>query len=91
MTGVDLNRKSHLPAKDSQPCQWLELRRFRFQAHRLRLVRRAERKQDEDEDETDGSLREYRAWRPGVCSAAEGEELRPATVGQVFSSTRCFW
>jgi hypothetical protein len=40
---------------------------------------------------TDGSLREYRAWRPGVCSAAEGEELRPATVGQVFSSTRCFW
>jgi hypothetical protein len=27
--------------------RWLEIRRVRFQAHRFRLVRRAERKQDE--------------------------------------------
>ena len=33
---------------------WLEIRRIRFQAYRLRLVRRAERKQDEVE--TDGYL-----------------------------------
>jgi hypothetical protein len=34
--------------------RWLEIRRVRFQAPRLRLVRRAERKQDEAE--TDGYL-----------------------------------
>lgn len=34
--------------------RWLEIRRVRFQAHRLRLVRRAERRQDEAE--TDGYL-----------------------------------
>ena len=34
--------------------RWLEIRRVRFKAHRLRLVRREERKQDEGE--TDGYL-----------------------------------
>jgi hypothetical protein len=34
--------------------RWLEIRRVRFQAHRLRLVRREERKQDECE--SDGYL-----------------------------------
>jgi hypothetical protein len=33
---------------------WLESRRVRFQSHRFRLVRKAERKQDEAE--TDGYL-----------------------------------
>jgi hypothetical protein len=33
---------------------WLEIRRIRFQAYRLRLVRRAERRQDEAE--TNGYL-----------------------------------
>jgi hypothetical protein len=38
----------------AQDGRWLEIRRVRFQAHRLRLVRRVERKQDEGE--TDGNL-----------------------------------
>jgi uncharacterized protein YbjT (DUF2867 family) len=43
-----------LPAPQQRTGRWLVIRRVRFQAPRLRLVRRAERKQDEAE--TDGYL-----------------------------------
>ena len=43
-----------LPAPQQWTGRWLEIRRVHFQAPRLRLVRRAERKQDEAE--TDGYL-----------------------------------
>jgi len=57
MTGVDLNLKSHLPGERLTIVPGLELRRFRFQAHRLPL---SEKRNGSRMRQTDGCLREYR-------------------------------